>query len=337
MIKEVKTCGKLYIAGEYAILMPNQGAIIKNIPIYMTGKIEFSQEYRLFSDLFDYAVDLSPDSSYSLLQETIQIMNEYITSLGIETCPFSLSITGKMGTKDKKFGLGSSGSVVLLVLKAMVSLYDLSLDADRFFKLASYILLKRGDNGSMGDLACIAYEELVYYQSFNRKRIKEQIEKFSLLDCLESDWEYIIRPILVALPVDFLVGWTKEPAISKNLINSVESSIDADFLLETQTQVKLLEKSFQSGSKETIKLSLEKISQLLTELNPAIYTDKLIQLKQASQGLDCVAKSSGAGGGDCGIALSFSQRDSACLIERWEQSGIQLLYKERMGTNGEKS
>ncbi|ETJ27112.1 hypothetical protein Q604_UNBC17099G0001, partial [human gut metagenome] len=25
-------------------------------------------------------------------------------------------------------------------------------------------------NGSMGDVACIAYEDLIYYQSFNRKK-----------------------------------------------------------------------------------------------------------------------------------------------------------------------
>ena len=35
----VQTGGKLYIAGEYAILTPGQTAIIKNIPIYMTAQV----------------------------------------------------------------------------------------------------------------------------------------------------------------------------------------------------------------------------------------------------------------------------------------------------------
>ena len=38
----VKTCGKLYWAGEYAILEPGQLALIKAIPIYMKGEIAFS-------------------------------------------------------------------------------------------------------------------------------------------------------------------------------------------------------------------------------------------------------------------------------------------------------
>ena len=38
----VKTCGKLYWAGEYAILEPGQLALIKAIPIYMTAEIKAS-------------------------------------------------------------------------------------------------------------------------------------------------------------------------------------------------------------------------------------------------------------------------------------------------------
>lgn len=45
MTKTVRTCGKLYLAGEYSVLTAGQGAILKNIPIYMTGKIHFSERY----------------------------------------------------------------------------------------------------------------------------------------------------------------------------------------------------------------------------------------------------------------------------------------------------
>ena len=76
----------------------------------------------------------------------------------------------KWNEKGKSFGLGSSGSVVVLVVKALLALYKLSVDQELLFKLASAVLLKRGDNGSMGDLACIVAEDLVLYQSFDRRR-----------------------------------------------------------------------------------------------------------------------------------------------------------------------
>lgn len=60
-----------------------------------------------------------------------------------------------MEREGKKFGLGSSGSVVVLVVKALLALYDVSVDQELLFKLTSAVLLKRGDNGSMGDLACV--------------------------------------------------------------------------------------------------------------------------------------------------------------------------------------
>jgi len=34
-----QTCGKLYLAGEYSILTAGQSAIIKNINLFMTSKI----------------------------------------------------------------------------------------------------------------------------------------------------------------------------------------------------------------------------------------------------------------------------------------------------------
>ncbi|HGD2701704.1 TPA: phosphomevalonate kinase, partial [Streptococcus agalactiae] len=69
MVK-VQTGGKLYIAGEYAILYPGQVAILKNIPIYMTALATFADNYSLYSDMFNYTASLQPDKQYSLIQET---------------------------------------------------------------------------------------------------------------------------------------------------------------------------------------------------------------------------------------------------------------------------
>ena len=99
----------------------------------------------------------------------------------------------------------------------------------------------------------------------------------------------------------------------------------------SRTQVDALERALLAREKLAIQSSLEKASQLLERLSPAIYTDRLKVLKEAAEGLNCVAKSSGAGGGDCGIALSFDAASSKQLIQAWKEAGIELLYRERMG------
>ncbi|MDO4964841.1 MAG: phosphomevalonate kinase, partial [Streptococcus gallolyticus] len=66
----VQTGGKLYIAGEYAILTPGQTAILKNIPIHMTATVKEAEKITLFSDMFDYATDMTADNNYALIQQT---------------------------------------------------------------------------------------------------------------------------------------------------------------------------------------------------------------------------------------------------------------------------
>ena len=327
----VKTCGKLYWAGEYAILEPGQLALIKAIPIYMKGEIAFSDSYRIYSDMFDFAVDLTPNPAYSLIQETIALMNDFLVYHGQTLRPFSLEIRGKMEREGKKFGLGSSGSVVVLVIKALLALYKLSVDQDLLFKLASAVLLKRGNNGSMGDIACIVTEELVLYQSFDRQKVAAWLEEENVATVLERDWGFSISQVQPALECDFLVGWTKQVAISSQMVKRIKQNIDQNFLTSSKATVSALVEVLEQGKAENIIKQVETASKLLEGLSADIYTPSLRQLKEASQDLQAVAKSSGAGGGDCGIALSFDVQSTETLKNRWADLGIELLYQERIG------
>lgn len=327
----VKTCGKLYWAGEYAILEPGQLALIKAIPIYMRAEIAFSERYCIYSDMFDFAVDLTPNPDYSLIQETIALVEDFLTYRGQDLSPFSLEIRGKMEREGKKFGLGSSGSVVVLVIKALLALYDITVDSELLFKLASAVLLKRGDNGSMGDLACIVAEELVLYQSFDRQQVAAWLKEEKLATVLERDWGFSISQVKPTLECDFLVGWTKEVAVSSNMVQQIKQNINQNFLSSSKATVTALVEALEQGKAEKVIKQVEVASKLLESLSADIYTPSLRQLKQASQDLQAVAKSSGAGGGDCGIALSFDEQSTETLKNRWADLGIELLYQERIG------
>lgn len=326
----VQTGGKLYIAGEYAILTPGQTAILKNIPIPMTAIVKEAEKISLFSDMFDYATDMTADKNYALIQQTIVTLATYLDKSLHDLPAFKLDITGKLERDGKKFGIGSSGSVTVLTLKALSAFYELKLSADTIFKLASYTLLKLGDNGSMGDIACIAYDDLVAFTSFDRQKVSTWIATEDIKTVLAKDWGYRIEIIKPALLCDFLVGWTKQPSISKDMINLVKSAITRAFLEDTERNVQICKQALQMGDKMAVKASLQKISDLLLGLSSAIYNDKLKALKSAEKGLDVIAKSSGSGGGDCGIAISFSESDSHELAQRWQKAGIEILYQERL-------
>ena len=201
-----QTCGKLYIAGEYSILTAGQSAIIKNINLFMTSKINFDDKYTIFSDMFYYVVTLEKtafdkktsqnfDKNYSLVCETISVMTEYLKFQNLEIEPFNLEINGKMEIDNKKLGIGSSGSVVVLTIKSILSLYNLKVSKETLFKLSSYVLLKRGDNGSMGDIACISYENLIFYKSYDIKKISKLMKKETLEIFLKTNWNYEISEL----------------------------------------------------------------------------------------------------------------------------------------------
>ena len=320
----VKTGGKLYIAGEYSVLTAGQTALIQFIPIFMSAEVKEAQTTQLSSDMFDYSVSREPDANYALIQEAL---NTFEAFCGEKLPALDLSITGKLERDGVKFGIGSSGSVVVLTLKALAAALQKDLSKDILFKLASYTLLKQGDNGSMGDLACIVYEDLISYRSFDREKIAELIDQITLSELLEKDWGYRISPVVPVLKAHFLVGWTKQAAISKDMVKMAKSRISRKYLSETEVAVQDALKALETGNKNLLKSSLQTVSDQLESLSPDIYVDKLKKLKEAEQGLDAIAKSSGAGGGDCGIAFAFDQASRDSLVDRWQQEGIELLYK----------
>lgn len=331
---QVETGGKLYIAGEYSILYPGQTAILKNIPIKMTAVIEDSDAIKLTSDMFDYSTDMTDDNNYQLIQESIKTFAHFIKQSPEKLPPFSLSITGKLEKEGKKFGIGSSGSVTVLTIKALAAFFQVSIDPDIIFKLASYTLLKLGDNGSMGDIACIAYDVMVAYTSFDRQIMASHIHSKPIEEVISLDWGYRIVPIKPNLDITILVGWTKVPAISKDMINRVKAKISPQFLKQTQTEVIQCQKALVEGDKESFMSSLQAISQLLFELDPIIYHPKLIDLCQALEDIDGIAKSSGSGGGDCGIAFTFSDVDTNLVNSRWKELDIETIYQEKWSSHG---
>ena len=102
---QVQTGGKLYLAGEYAVLTPGYGAVIQFIPIYLSATIQESRSYQLASDLFGYQVDLTPNKDYALIQETIRLMEEWLKDQGIAPKPFDLHLEGRWAKRGKSMGL----------------------------------------------------------------------------------------------------------------------------------------------------------------------------------------------------------------------------------------
>ncbi len=93
----------------------------------MRLRLLFSNSYRIYSDMFDFAVDLTPNPAYSLIQESIALVNDFLADRGQTLRPFSLEIHGKWSEKGKSLVTGC-GLRYCLVVKALLALYDIMVD-----------------------------------------------------------------------------------------------------------------------------------------------------------------------------------------------------------------
>lgn len=354
-----KVPGKLYIAGEYAILFPKQPAILIAVNQFLTAHVTASGKNQ-FGTIKTNLSDMNPlnyerkngmmhfdhdlDSDWHYVINAVSVTISLIQSLGLAIRDFDISYQSELVSQDGlKFGFGSSGAVVVATIDGLLKYHGLkAIDRQLIFKLAAIALTKSGSNGSMGDIATIATGGWVYYQSFDRQWLKEQLTSDStILSLLVADWPHlVIESMTVPHDLSLLVGWTQSPASTENLVAQLlkqdllhdvrftafleQSALSVDHLLQGFKQNKLAVVESEIQAHRQLLLNLAKTYQLNIE------TKELTQLIELARTHHFSAKSSGAGGGDCGIAIGSLKNpaEQKQLIQAWQDAHIMVLPLE---------
>ncbi|HFI0402591.1 TPA: phosphomevalonate kinase [Streptococcus suis] len=345
---QVKIPGKLFLAGEYAVVEAGYPAVIAALDQYLTVTIETSDHGLLHSsqqaDLYltwerqEGAVHIQGDHPYALIETAMQVTEEYLTAKG-QSCQatYNLAVQSDLDdqTSGAKYGLGSSGAVTVATVKALLTYYGHRPDALLTYKLAALVQTKLGMTGSFGDLAASSFGGLIAYHSLNRSWLLGKMAELSLLDLVESDWQGLsISPIQLPEGLGLLVGWTGSAASTDRLVSQMESQksqaekehIHSQFLADSKTCVEQLIAACQTGNRTVARQAIAQNRKLLQDfargMGLVIETPQLSQLCDLAQTYGAVAKSSGAGGGDCGICLVDSKEQKVAIEKAWQQAGI---------------
>lgn len=182
---------------------------------------------------------------------------------------------------------------------------------------------------------------------------------------LRKKWPRLeVRRLNVSPSLKLLVGWTGSPASSAELVSSVESSVESGAgsnagsnagsgagydAAETQPSRQTLPFTYEDfcacseACVQRLIIALESYDllgiargfacnrQLLNDLGAltgtTIETPQLTELIESATNVGLPAKTSGAGGGDCGIAVvSVDDTDRADFVKsRWKEKKIQPL------------
>lgn len=194
--------GKLFIAGEYAVLKPEGKAILVPVKKGIRVMATFRQRFRIRNRQRpkENQAYITPSEIINpRVRMAVEVARIYIESQALSWQPFSLIIDSNISSQDMKYGLGSSGAIVVATLGAILTLYQVSFTAMDLFKLSVKATDDLVQETSFADLAVSSFKQSIVYSKFNEKtalRLKTQ----HVPDLLLSDWDgLLIQPIMFQL------------------------------------------------------------------------------------------------------------------------------------------
>jgi len=123
-----------------------------------------------------------------------------------------------------------------------------------------------------------------------------------------------------------VAGWTGEPAGTAPLVARFERLPKPPGLAELGATAEAAAQAFAVGDVRALATSIARSSELRARLADEtglpIVTPALRRLVDAARSVGAVAKPSGAGGGDCGIALATSPTMASAVRAAWREVGI---------------
>ncbi len=324
---EVKSCGKIYIAGEYAVVNGGK-AIIAPIKKYIRIIYEESNTYKLKSHKYhDDFIDLDLSTDVIELKpiiKTINIMNQYLLETGIIDKKLKLEIFSELDNENnKKFGFGSSSSIIIAIIRVYNQFYNLGLSNLQIYKLAVIIQLSISKYSSFGDIACIVYEKVIYYQKFNDIINLSD----SLIVNINKDWNgLVIEPLNIDF--DFLLVYTNEEANSFELVRRVNELINEPFYNAFFRRSEILVNQIKEKSKSLIDL----INNLNTNLKildfglyGALMTKNMYLIEEIVNKFEGGFKFTGSGGGDCVICIFPNEEKRSLGKEKLKELGYEVI------------
>ncbi|CAM3241436.1 mevalonate kinase family protein [Streptobacillus ratti] len=274
-----KAGAKLYLAGEYAILSENSYAIVSFIPKYTYLNVEENKVWEILTEIEDK-------------DNIIELLLKYIEKKFEIKKKARLRYFSELYKNGEKYGLGSSASLIVVTIKAILKINGYNISKRELFDISIDFMIENNMSGSFGDVACICYESNIFFKSSNR-----------------IDRKYIIKKIDTKTNLKIEAIWTKKSASSSKLISKIDMNNEVFEKFKNISNALVLE-MFDNLIENRVDKILDNVDKLsgnlyYLELNndSVIHTPLIKEILSKYR----YSKISGAGGGD--FILSFSKSD----------------------------
>lgn len=339
--------GKLFIAGEYAVVEPGYPAILVGVDRFIEVALEKSLNQGSITSYGRKAISWvrkngkvilsQQDNHFSYILSAINMVETYAKEHGKELDLYHLNISSQLETNDgRKYGLGSSAGVTVATVEALCKHYGMTISNMELFKLSALANLAINRNGSCGDIAASVYGGWIAFTTFDRDWVLEQRKDSTITQLLNIKWPGLsIETLTPPKGLELVVGWTGKPASTTSLVERVNegrienSTFYRNFLYHSKKCVIKMINAFKEGNpweiQKQIQINRALLVDMSKELDLVIETPLLTKLCDIALKFEGSGKSSGAGGGDCGIAIFQDNKYLTQLVDEWEKVGITYL------------
>lgn len=346
--------GKLLVAGEYAVLEPGRPAIVVAVDrfVTVTAATPPHGEVVLDTDLLPYEVRMSRsatglrlldpahtphlDGALAHLVSVVEVLDQLCGQLALPAVPVRLSVRSGLHEHGTKIGLGSSGAVTVAAVTALARFHRLPLTPHLCFRLALLASIRVDPGPSGVDLAASTWGGWILYRAPDRDRLLHLLGRDGVATTLHATWPGLtVRALPPPAALRLHVGWSGSPASTSDRVRELSGttwwhSPDHDrFLQHSARKVTSAVHALEHDDPVALLAAVHGARRLLALLDEqthlGIFTPRLTALCHAAQLCGGAGKPSGAGGGDCGIALLPRTTDPRSLRTRWAREGITAL------------
>ncbi|MFI0977737.1 phosphomevalonate kinase [Streptomyces sp. NPDC021093] len=350
-----KAPGKLMIAGEYAVLTPGRPAIVAAVDRYVSvtaAPCATGSDVELNTDLLPRPVPLrrtatglkalhDQDREHLTgalvhLVAVVDLVDGLRAELGLQPLRVRLEVHSDLHEAGTKIGLGSSGAVTAAAVHALTRFTGMPLAAEVRFRLALLAGATVDAAPSGADVAASVWHGWIRYSPPDRTALLSSLRRQGIVRTLCAPWSgSAVQTLPPPADLTLMVGWTGSPASTSDQVGELrargwwKSRAHHDFLARSDGVVGDMSSALERREPQPLLNALGQAGALLADLDRetglSIFTDRLTALCRAAQQCGAVAKPSGAGGGDCGIALLSSLVCPETLRHRWTSEGITPL------------
>ena len=300
--------GKLFLTGEWAVLVGAPAivaAVDRRVTVRVTPTVETSlvvdsRAEGLQRTISDRTASL-PGGDAGAVASAWQAMAGGGAQVIVDSSTFLIG--------ERKLGLGRSAAVIAAATAAFRRLAGEPLDptALRRAALAANARFQAG-RGSGGDIAAVVHGGVV------------EVRRGA------DDLAVATRHLPAGLHL--VAGWTGDSAHTTPLLAQFEAAVAtrpaalSDLCDTAEAGADALARDHADDFCRAIDRAARALARLGDDLDLPIYTPALQRLVAVAERVGAVAKPSGAGGGDCGIALATSAAQAAAVRIAWQEAGI---------------